>query len=260
MRFVGAEIRRSGKWLCIPRSYDRGFPRRRIKPSGIIMVAMAKIILVVEDNNDLRGYLKDLLLENGFGSRLASTGATALNFFKKSTADLVLLDLGLPDMSGESVCRQIRRQFPDLPIIILTAKDTTEDVIKGLNLGADDYITKPFSGDELLARIKARLRDKTEEELKVADLFLDNKTLEVKRHGKLIKLSPKEFKLLQYLMSNKGRVLSREMILNRIWSYSPDIETRVVDVYMGYLRKKIDVGFPKKLIHSARGFGYMLKE
>src|SRR3990172_1547263 len=163
-------------------------------------------------------------------------------------------------MSGESVCRQIRRQFPDLPIIILTAKDTTEDVIKGLNLGADDYITKPFSGDELLARIKARLRDKTEEELKVADLFLDNKTLEVKRHGKLIKLSPKEFKLLQYLMSNKGRVLSREMILNRIWLTSPDIETRVVDVYMGYLRKKIDVGSHRPLIHSMRGFGYVIKE
>lgn len=158
------------------------------------------------------------------------------------------------------MCRQIRRQFPDLPIIILTAKDTTEDVIKGLNLGANDYITKPFIEDVLIARIKARLRERGEEKLKVADLTLDSKTLEVTRNKRLIKLSPKEFKLLQYLMANKGRVLSREMILNSIWSYSPDIETRVVDVYMGYLRKKIDKGLSTNLLHSVRGFGYMLKE
>lgn len=218
-----------------------------------------KTILVVEDNNELQGYLKDLLLENGFGARVASTGASALNLLKTSPADLVLLDLGLPDMNGESVCKEMRQLFPDLPIIILTAKDTTEDVIKGLNLGADDYITKPFIRDELLARIKARLRDKGEEKLKVADLVLDGKTLEVKRNNKLIKLSPKEFRLLEYLMSNKGQVLSREMILNRIWSYSPDIESRVVDVYMGYLRKKVDKAFSKKLVHSVRGFGYTLK-
>lgn len=219
-----------------------------------------KTIVVVEDNSELQRYLKDLLLENGFAARVASTGVSALNIIKNSPADLVLLDLGLPDVSGESVCKEIRRELPDLQIIILTAKDTKEDVIQGLNLGADDYITKPFVGDELLARIKARLREKREERLKIADLVLDSKSLEVKRSKKLINLSPKEFKLLYYLINNSGRVLSREMILNRIWSYSPDIETRVVDVYMGYLRKKIDKGFSKKLIHSVRGFGYMLKE
>lgn len=215
---------------------------------------------MVEDNNELQEYLKDLLLENGFGARIAETGAAALNIIKTSPIDLVLLDLGLPDVSGESVCQEIRSQLPDLPIIILTAKDTTDDVIKGLNLGADDYITKPFEGAELIARIKARLREKGGEKIKVADLILDSKSLEVKRGNKPIILSPKEFKLLHYLMINKEQVLSREMILNRIWSYSPDIETRVVDVYMGYLRKKVETGFSKKLIHSVRGFGYVLKE
>lgn len=221
---------------------------------------MAKTILVVEDNSELQDFLKDLLLENGFAARGASTGATALKTIKTSRVDLVLLDLGLPDMSGESVCREIKQRLPDLPIIILTAKDTTEDVIKGLNLGADDYITKPFKGEELVARTKARLRDKIEEKLNVADLLLDGKTFEVERHGKSIKLSPKEFKLLQYLMSNRNTVLSREKILNHIWSYSPDIETRVVDVYIGYLRQKVDGGFSQKLIHSVRGFGYTLKD
>ncbi|EKD64482.1 MAG: two component transcriptional regulator, winged helix family [uncultured bacterium] len=219
-----------------------------------------KTILVVEDNNDLQNYLKDLLLENGFGTRVSSTGSQALGIVKTSPPDLVILDLGLPDVSGESVCQTIVKEHPDIPIVILTARDGSEDVIKGLNLGADDYITKPFVGEELLARIKARLRPKGDEKITVADLILNSKSLEVKRGGKQIKLTPKEFRLLEYLMLNKGMVLSREMILNRIWSYSPDIETRVVDVYVGYLRKKIDGESSMKLIHSVRGFGYMLKD
>ena len=124
-------------------------------------------------------------------------------------------------------------------------------------------MTKPFVADEFLARIKARLRRKdggAESVLQVADLTLNSKTLEVTRSGKMIQLTPQEFKLLQYLMNNKGRILTREMILNRIWLYSSDIETRVVDVYMGYLRKKIDSDFEKKLLHSVRGFGYVIKE
>jgi len=150
-----------------------------------------------------------------------------------------------------------------LPVIILTARDSISDIVQGLNLGADDYITKPFVADEFLARIKARLRRQggdSDALLKVADLELNNKTLEVKREGQIIQLTPQEFKLLQYLMNNKGRILTREMILNRIWLYSSDVETRVVDVYMGYLRKKIDNNHPKKLLHSIRGFGYVIKE
>lgn len=223
---------------------------------------MASSILVVEDDNGLQKYLKELLLDNGYSVRVASDGAAALNSVEKLEPDLIVLDLGLPDMTGESVCLEIRKKHPDLPVIILTAKDTISDIVQGLNLGADDYMTKPFIADEFLARIKARLRAKDggDAKLQVADLELNKKTLEVKRGGRLIQLTPKEFKLIQYLMSNKGRILTREMILNRIWLYSPDIETRVVDVYMGYLKRKIDKDFSKKLIHSVRGFGYTIKD
>ncbi len=223
---------------------------------------MLKSILIIEDDKGIQKFLKDLLLDNGYSVKTASDGMIGLEVLKKSQPDLVLLDLNLPNLTGESVCREIRKNFPAVRVIILTAKDTTSDIIQGLNLGADDYITKPFIADELLARIQARLRhDGTDDaKLKIADLELDNNTLEVTRAGKSIKLTPQEFKLLHYLMNNKGRILTRDMILNRIWPSSYDIETRVVDVYMGYLRKKIDTDAKKKLIHSARGFGYMVKE
>lgn len=224
---------------------------------------MVHTILVVEDDNGLQKYLKELLIENGFSVQIAGDGVAALNFLKKSEPAVVVLDLGLPNLSGESVCLEIRKKYPDLPVIILTAKDSVADIVNGLNLGADDYMTKPFVADEFVARVNARLRkkgNKNTASLKIADLSLDSNTLEVKRGDTLIQLTPKEFQLLQYLMSNKGRILTREMILNRIWLYSPDIETRVVDVYMGYLRKKIDGDQEKKLIHSIRGFGYVIKE
>lgn len=223
---------------------------------------MTQSILVVEDDKGLQKYLRELLLDNGFAVQIAGDGIVALDFLQKTQPDLVVLDLGLPNMSGETVCLEIRKKYRDLPVIILTARDSISDIVQGLNLGADDYITKPFVADEFLARIKARLRRQGNADvvLKVADLELNNKTLEVKREGKLIQLTPQEFKLLQYLMNNKGRILTREMILNRIWLYSSDVETRVVDVYMGYLRKKIDNGSPKKLLHSIRGFGYVIKE
>lgn len=224
---------------------------------------MAKTILVVEDDTSLQKYLKELLWDNGFGVQTASDGVSALNSIEKLPPDLVILDLGLPNMSGESVCLEIRKKWPELPVIILTAKDSVADIVQGLNLGADDYMTKPFVADELLARIKARFRSIGNGEnrvLKVDDLELNSQTLEVKRGRDDIKLTPQEYKLLEYLMNNKGRILTREMILNRVWLYSPDIETRVVDVYMGYLRKKIDANNDKKLIHSVRGFGYMIKD
>lgn len=222
---------------------------------------MLRSILIVEDDKGIQKFLKELLLDHGYSVKVASDGVAALENIKKAPPDLVLLDLNLPNVTGESVCLEIRKNYPDVRVIILTAKDTTSDIIQGLNLGADDYITKPFIADELLARIQARLRlTENDSKLKVADLEMDTNTLEVKRSGKPIKLTPQEFKLLQYLMNNKGRILTRDMILNRIWPSSYDIETRVVDVYMGYLRKKIDLGVKKKLIHSARGFGYMIKE
>ena len=223
---------------------------------------MTQSILVVEDDKGLQKYLRELLLDNGYAVQIASDGIIALDKLAKTQPDLVVLDLGLPNMSGETVCLEVRKKYKDLPVIILTARDSISDIVQGLNLGADDYITKPFVADEFLARIKARFRRQGEADttLKVSDLELNNKTLEVKREGKIIQLTPQEFKLLQYLMTNKGRILTREMILNRIWLYSSDVETRVVDVYMGYLRKKIDSNYSKKLLHSIRGFGYVIKE
>ena len=223
---------------------------------------MTQTILVVEDDKGLQKYLKELLLDNGYSVTTASDGIEALEALKKNEPDIIVLDLGLPNMSGEAVCLEVRKKYPSLPVIILTAKDSISDIVQGLNLGADDYMTKPFVADEFLARIKARLRrtEGSDELLTIADLTLNNKTLEVTRGDKQIQLTPQEFKLLAYLMHNKGRILTREMILNRIWLYSSDVETRVVDVYMGYLRKKIDSNSKKKLLHSVRGFGYVVKE
>lgn len=223
---------------------------------------MNKTILVVEDDRGLQKYLRELLLDSDYSVTTANAGVTALEVLKKIEPDLILLDLALPDITGESICLEVRKNYPALPVIILTAKDSVSDIVQGLNLGADDYITKPFVAEELLARIKARLRRRegNDAKLQVGELELDTQTLEVKRGDKKIQLTPQEFKLLEYLMINKGRVLTREMILNRVWSYSPDTETRVVDVYVGYLRKKIDEEFEKKLIHSIRGFGYTIKD
>lgn len=223
---------------------------------------MVNKILIVEDDNDLLNFLKELLIDNGYSIHTASDGAIALKLAKQLEPDLVILDLGLPNITGETVCSEIKKRFPSLPVIILTGKDSPTDIVSGLNLGADDYVSKPFEAQVLLARIKARLRNGQDNNtvLKINDLELNNKTLEVKRGNKKIDLTPKEFHLLAYLMSNKGRILTREMILTRIWLYAPEIETRVVDVYMGYLRKKVDVGFDKPLLHSVRGFGYVIKD
>jgi DNA-binding response OmpR family regulator len=223
---------------------------------------MMKSILAVEDDQDLRDFLKELLADHGYLVQTAARGIEALNIVRKTAPDLVVLDLGLPDIDGENVCNQIKKDHQHLPIIILTAKDGVPNVVRGLDQGADDYMTKPFDGDELLARIKTRLRNLpgNETKLKMADLELNPANHDVKRGGKLIKLTPQEFKLLHYLMINKGRILTRDMILSRLWDSSPDIETRVVDVYVGYLRKKIDLGFKKKLLHSIRGFGYMIQD
>ncbi|HEX8923924.1 MAG TPA: response regulator transcription factor [Patescibacteria group bacterium] len=223
---------------------------------------MVSKILVVEDDKDLRNYLRDLLLDNDFAVELVETGTAAINYVKKVRPDLVLLDLGLPDIDGKSVCSSIKKMYSDLPVLMLTARHTTNDVVMGLSQGADDYIPKPFVGEELIARIKARLRNVESDngKVQVEDLILDSKTMQVKRADKVVNLTKTEFDLLHYLMSNKGKVLTRENILNRIWLYSPDIESRVVDVYVGYLRKKIDSGFDKKLIQSVRGFGYTIKD
>ncbi len=223
---------------------------------------MNNSILIVEDDKGIRDYVKELLLDKNYSVRDTGKGTRALEIIERVQPDLVLLDLKLPDIDGETVCKQIKKNYPDIHVIILTAKDSVDDIVEGLDIGADDYVTKPFTAEELLARIRARLRDKGDGEtkLKVADLELDKRTLQVTRGGKQISLTPQEFKLLEYLMGNTNKVMTREMILNRIWLMSPDVESRVVDVYIGYLRKKIDKGHEKKLIQSVRGFGYTIKE
>lgn len=218
-----------------------------------------KRIFVVEDDETIREGISNFLTEHNYRVETAQDGAEALAKLKKNPPDLVILDLGLPKITGETVCQELKKQYPNLPVIMLTAKNHTKEVVYGFSLGADDYITKPFELEELLARIKIKLKTDEETTILLDDLSMDLSAVKVTRAGKEISLSPHEFRLLHYFLLNTGRVLTREMILNRVWQYSYDINSRVVDVYVGYLRKKIDDGFEKKLISSVRGFGYVLK-
>ncbi len=217
-------------------------------------------ILVVEDDPGIREMLKDILIERGFLVETLEDGSQVLDKLKKSLPDLILLDLGLPKISGESICREVHKLYPSLSIFILTAKNSTENIVNSFNIGAIDFVPKPFDTEELLARIKTRLKMVDVDTLEVDDLKMNIKKLEVTRSGKIIHLTPYEFKLLQYLLMNKGQVLSRDMILNRVWQFAYDVDSRVVDVYIGYLRKKIDRNTKKPLIVGHRGFGYSIKE
>ncbi len=223
---------------------------------------MNKTIVLVEDEKSIREYVKTLLQDNGFVVMDTPKGSQAVNLVDKTKPDLVILDLVLPDVNGETICREIKKNYPEIPVIILSSKDDVGDVVGGFNVGADDYVKKPFDDDELMARVRVRLKESGENSstIQIGELKLDKKMFKVMRGDKEIELTPQEFKLLEYLMVNKNQVLTREMILNRIWLYSPDIRSRVVDVYVGYLRKKIDSGYKKKYIHSIRGFGYMIKD
>lgn len=222
---------------------------------------MNKNILVVEDDNSIRNYLKELLSDRGYVVTQASSGIKALELLEKSQIDLALLDLTLPDISGETICQECRKRFPEVKIIILTAKEGVQNIVHGLKMGADDYITKPFTIEELLARIQARLRSaETQAEIiKIKDLEINSQIYTVTKKGKQIDLTPQEFKLLHFLAINKNKVMTRDIILSKIWFFSPEVDTRVVDVYIGYLRKKIELPSEQKIITSVRGFGYMLK-
>lgn len=227
----------------------------------VVYIATMLTLLIVEDNPEVANFVQDFLGRNGFNVLRAETGARAHELFAQTQPDLIILDLQLPDIRGETLCEEFKKLSPEIPVIMLTGSDQTSDVVRGLSLGADDYITKPFEGSELLARVKARLRERglQDKSLIVADLELNTETLQVRRGEREISLTPQEFRLLEYLMLNANRVLSRDMILSRVWQTTPDIETRVVDVYVGYLRKKIDQGEPNKLIQSVRGFGYAIR-
>lgn len=223
---------------------------------------MAKSILVVEDDVDLLDYLRETLSTQRYSVHTASNGVRARKVFFKIEPDVVLLDLNLPDIDGASLLSEFKAEKGKSQIIILTADNDPLSIAKHLKNGADDYICKPFTSDELLARIQARLRDQKDGEsvFTAGDVTLDLELLEVKKENKVIELTQTEFELLRYLMENKNKVLTREMILSRVWSSDPDIETRVVDVYIGYLRKKLDGKSKQKLIQSKRGYGYFIRE
>ena len=219
-------------------------------------------ILVVEDEKKVASFIKKGLEEEHYAVDIAYDGEEGLALVQINEYDLILLDIMLPRLDGMEVLRQIRRNGSNMPILMLTAKDSVEDIVSGLDGGSDDYLTKPFSFAELVARVRALLRRKAREKtdiLTVGDLSLSTSTHRVKRGGREIELTPKEYALLEYFMRNPNRILARTLITEHVWDYHFDPETNVIDVYVNYLRKKIDQGFEKKLIHTIRGSGYMMR-
>ncbi|SRR5579884_85069 len=221
-------------------------------------------ILVVEDETRLTKLIKRALEQERHVVDVTHDGGTAYTMATETRYDLIILDVMLPEMDGLEVCRELRREGVDSRILMLTARGATEDRVSGLDSGADDYLVKPFSFAELLARVRALSRrevaPEAEEELKVGDLVLDLSRHEARRAGRSIELTAKEFSLLEYLMRNSGRVLTRSQILDHVWGYDFESLTNVVDIYVHYLRNKIDKGFSKPLIKTVRGVGYGLKE
>jgi DNA-binding response OmpR family regulator len=221
-----------------------------------------KTVMIIEDDKSLLQYLTELLSQENYAVKAITNETVALEQIGKIMPDIVILDLMLPNIKGETICRDIKKDYPDLPIIVLTGKTNIDDKIQAFDLGADDYMTKPFEPEELIRRLRARLKENrhTKNLIKVKDLEINDENLTVTRNKKEIKLTAQEFKLLKTLAENAGRVLTRENLLSKIWPNSFDIETRVIDVYISYLRKKVDNGHKDKLIHSIRGFGYILKK
>jgi two-component system copper resistance phosphate regulon response regulator CusR len=217
-------------------------------------------ILVVEDEKRIADFLSRGLESGGYAVDVAGDGSTALEMVHATEYDLLILDLGLPDMDGMAVLKKIRTRKTSPPVLILSARDAVDDRVKGLENGADDYLVKPFAYVELLARVRVLLRrgQPTPERLQVGDLSLDCIRRKVTRAGENIELAPKEFSILEYLMRNRGRPLSRTMIVEHVWDMDYDGLTNIVDVYIRHLRSKIDEKWPDKMIQTVRGIGYML--
>ena len=222
-------------------------------------------ILIVEDEPKVALFLKRGLEENSFSCQIALDGMIGKKMFDAGVYDLIILDINLPYKNGIELCKEIRHNNQKVPVIMLTALGTTEDKLLGFDSGADDYLLKPFEFRELLARIRSLLKrisiaETGEDILKFLDLEVNLNTYEVTRGGGKIELTQKEFALLVYLLRNVGRVVSRSEIAKNVWNINFDTGTNIIDVYVNFLRKKIDKYFPVKLIHTQTGFGYILKE
>jgi DNA-binding response OmpR family regulator len=220
-------------------------------------------ILFIEDEAKVLNFVSRGLTAERYAVDTATDGRTGLDFSLTYQYDLILLDLLLPQMNGRDVLRAIRRKNPNVPVLILTARDSVQDKVEIFEAGADDYLTKPFAFAELLVRVKALLRRgpvNRSSSIHIADLELDRLSQQVKRDGRRIELTSKEYALLEYLMSNAGRVLSRTMIIEHVWDQSFDGITNIVDVYVRHLRSKIDEGHDPKLIRTVRGVGYAITD
>ncbi len=220
-------------------------------------------ILIAEDEKDLNHIIKKKLEKSGYSVDSVFDGEEALEFIESAEYDGIILDVMMPKCNGFQVLEKIRKGGNKTPVLFLTARDAIEDKVKGLDSGANDYLIKPFSFDELLARIRAMTRVSfgiSDAILSLGDLTVNCSTHEVTRNNRIISLSAKEFAMLTYMMNNKGRVLSREQLENHLWSFDYEGGSNIVEVYISYLRKKIDEGEEKKLIHTIRGVGYVMKE
>ncbi|WP_078290314.1 response regulator transcription factor [Mycobacterium sp. D16R24] len=221
-------------------------------------------VLVVDDEESLAELISMALRYEGWDIATAADGMTAITAAREFTPDVVVLDVMLPDMSGLEVLGRLRAMYPGMPVLLLTAKDAVEDRIAGLSAGGDDYVTKPFSLEEVVLRLRALLRrtgitsDSADARIIVGDLVLDEDSHEVSRAGESIALTAKEFELLRFMMSNAKRVLSKGQILDHVWSYDFGGRSNIVELYVSYLRKKIDTG-REPMIHTLRGAGYVLK-
>ena len=219
-------------------------------------------LLVAEDQKDLNEILTKTLIKNHYSVDSCYDGEEALSFLEMAEYDAVILDIMMPRRSGLEVLKELRRSGSSVPVLLLTARDSIQDRVAGLDAGADDYLVKPFAFEELLARIRTMLRKKegrAHNILQAADLVVDLDTRTVMRGSVPIALSSREFSILEYLITNQGVVLSRDRIEQHIWNYDYEGGSNVVDVYIRYLRKKIDDGFEPRLIHTVRGVGYVLK-
>jgi two-component system OmpR family response regulator len=224
---------------------------------------MAFNILVVEDEAKLAQFMELELKYEGYSVSVASDGLAGLAAARETNPDLIVLDWMLPGMSGPEICRRLRATGDKVPVILLTAKDEVGDRVAGLDAGADDYVVKPFSVEELLARVRAHLRRNQEEDpdrLEFADLSLDRSTREVYRGNRAIELTAKEFDLLEYLLAHPRQVLTRDQILERVWGYDFMGDSNIIEVYVRYLRLKLEAEGEKRLVQTVRGVGYVLRE